>query len=301
MAEVSALTVSDMISFCQAEIGDGSEVVERRNQLFQKKEPFALYESRKYSYRIFGANAIKALVQGDHLKVKELQAILADRRANSVLAVMPKHIMNQPFGAYGFVNVSELPVGEKKTKLGPEEIEQLGRFLSELHEVKRFKTVNETGFQDSGEPDFSNYVVSAALVYRQMLYPDLDHEARRLVDDAVEFIKRTAGNDKSSKTESVIVHKDIFEDKLYWKAGKLSTVDGWEAAQTAPREWELAVIWNRFPDDWEYFISCYGAEHDRNLLKLCGAVQALRFWKSFRAQGQFVSQQVTALRKSMTV
>ena len=305
MSKADPLSVAEMVSQCRTRLGDEGTLVQFQNPVFRGKETFSQFVSERFNYRVFGVNGIKAgpeqmkaLVQGDHLKAKDLGALLELEGSDEVRKLVPEHVMSQPFGAFGFVVVSRLPEGERKEKLTPNEIRQLGEFLGKLHGFKRFRTTNETGFLDSGNPDFGDYAMSAAMVYHQMLFPDLDSDERRLIDETVDFIGSLAKGFGEGQTENVIIHKDIFENKLYWKGSELTCLDGWETAQTGPREMELSVIWNRFSDNWGSFVSGYGDSYNEDLLRLCSALQALRFWKSYREHESFVSEQKEAIMRS---
>jgi hypothetical protein len=296
MTHSSPLSIEQIIAFCQSKLRDDQEAKERPNVLYGGKEPHSVYTTASFTYRIFAD--MKAIIQGDHLKRRDLSALLRRRGAKNVLARMPTHATSQSFGAYGFASVSKPLEGAAKpqSKLGAAEFEQVGAFLSDLHSSGTFKTVNEFGFLDSGNDDFGDYVLKAAQVYNEMLRPDINDEVRSIVDAAVNFLERSTAGGKLSSVDSVIVHKDVLPENLYWLDGQLSGVDGWETAQTAPKEWDLAIAFNRFPQQREAIRSGYKAEINADLLRVCSVTQALRFWKSYRFQTAFEARQVESIK-----
>jgi len=193
----------------------------------------------------------------------------------------------------GFVEVHSRLPGQAPQAMSATLADELGMFLRALHGIPQPPMINE--FEGEEPRDLGEYLVSSAVKFQAILDAVVEGQDRALVAGAVDLVRNYASK-ASGSPGLVIVHKDLSLGNLLVDDGHLTGIVDWAAAQTAPREWEFAIIAQRLGDFYDAVIRSYGIPLDNELLRVCGALQAIRFWKSFVDDEPFVENQRRLLR-----
>jgi aminoglycoside phosphotransferase (APT) family kinase protein len=209
------------------------------------------------------------------------------------IELVPRWVATEVIDGDWFVQVQTRLRGSPPKKLDIRFCRDLGEFLSRVHSAETYSGMREFDAADEQVEQFSDYVRARVGKFARRIYPHAQ-EAHQLLDRAVEFVHRKA----DLNPRYVLVHKDIYEPNiLVDHECSLQGVVDWDAAQTAPPEWEFAIIRQRWPDHWTHVRDHYRAyDLDLDLMNLCAVVQALRFWKSFPDDRAFATQQYNTIR-----
>lgn len=190
---------------------------------------------------------------------------------------------------------SKIP-GSNPTRISKSLAFDLGRFLRALHDSRTQNGMHEFEHIESA-PSFHEYipnVVEKYLVELRQTVENQEHLALidKAASQAAKLLQGTAPPDL------VLIHKDIHTGNLLASDDdRLSGVIDWEACQSGPREWEFAILRQRFPNAWRSVRSAYGYALDQRVMNLTGLVQSLRFWKSFPDDPVFFQSQIGYILK----
>lgn len=228
------------------------------------------------------------------LKEQRVLRALAARLPDRARALVPQAVEGTMVEGLGFVEVHLRLPGVSPDTLSEPLCASIGIFLRDLHDCASYTAVTE--FEGERPQPFLDYLVASAAKFRAKLASVVGPEDMRLVDGAVDlvthYVRRTA-----APPDLVIVHKDVSLGNLLVCGGRLTGVVDWAAAQTAPREWDMVIVEQRFGDASQAVRQSYGRSLRPDLLRVCGAVQAIRFWKSFVDDADFVEQQRSLLSR----
>lgn len=172
----------------------------------------------------------------------------------------------------------------------------LGKFLRSLHDFSMQNGMHE--FEDIGNSlSFHEYISKVTKKYLFKLRQAVkNREHLSIAETAVVQISRLL--QEVTEPELVILHKDIhFGNLLMSDGGHLSGVVDWETSQSGPREWEFAILRQRFPEVWQDIVRVYDHNLDYKIMNLVGLVQSLRFWKSFPEDLVFAQSQIDYILK----
>jgi aminoglycoside phosphotransferase (APT) family kinase protein len=228
------------------------------------------------------------------LKEQRVLHLLAQRLPDRARALVPRAVGSASVDGLGVVEVHQRLPGEAPRTPTDALCASLGTFLRDLHDCASYPDVTE--FEGERPRPFAEYLTASAAKFRAKLSGVVGAADLRLVDAAVDVVTGYA-QQAGEPPELVVVHKDLGLPNLLASAGGLSGVVDWAAAQTAPREWEMAVVQQRFGEASQAVFRSYGRGLDPELLRVCAALQAIRFWKSFVDNAQFVEQQRALLRR----
>lgn len=246
-----------------------------------------VFSSDRYFYKITPFGEGEKL---DFPKERIALETVVDVLPASARHLVPRVAMvGKPEGGLGQVTAySRLPGFHPQT-IDSQVASDLGGFLRDLHDASSQRGIHEFENIDSAL-SFHDYVPSAIEKYVGKLFkrvddPDHISIATKAANQAVAMLESAAA------PELVLIHKDIHARNLLCSDGRLSGIIDWEACQSGPREWEFAILRQRFPESWQRVRSAYGLELDRKVMDIAGLVQSLRFWKSFPHDPVFVRSQ----------
>lgn len=257
-----------------------------------------VFIGEKYIYKVTVADY--KLEKGDHLKEAKVFKILNTFLNEKWNIVVPNLISKKLINDKTYLQVHSKLKGQHPTYLSNLTVKNLAIFLSELHKINHFKGIDEFEDNHQNAVPFSHYVEKSTLKYHDKLKKNVDNNDLKLIQSAIKFIEKSNTSALNS-LELVLVHKDIYKENILVSNNDLSGVIDWEASQIAPKEWELAIIMQRYPEHWDFFLNNYSHKFDFNILKLCGLVQSLRFWKSFPTHTKFVEDQKEFIKKLLFI
>jgi aminoglycoside phosphotransferase (APT) family kinase protein len=229
----------------------------------------------------------------DHKEQRVLDT-LTQRLAPWAQALVPRAVAGTFVEGLGFVEVHTRLEGSTPNLASDELCMALGKFLRALHDCSSFEAVSE--FEGEQHRAFLDYLVDSADKFQAKLDGLVGREDERLVQEAVDLVRDYAGR-SPTPPPLVLVHKDLSLRNLLVSGTRLTGVIDWAAAQTAPREWEFAILQQRFGPARDVIQGAYGLPLEPELLRVCGALQAIRFWKSFVHDEAFVQDQRSFLRR----
>lgn len=229
----------------------------------------------------------------NHKEQRVLQT-LADSLPRSAARLIPISVDGVSLPDLGYIEVQTRLPGMPPQLASPSLPAELGVFLRALHAVPAPDGVTE--FEGDDPRPFFDYLVTSALKFQAKLMPAVNEHDQKLVAAAVGLVHRYVDR-HDSIPPLVIVHKDLSLRNLLVDDGHLSGVVDWAAAQTAPREWEFAILMQRFPAELNMIQKSYGQVLDHELTRCCAALQAIRFWKSFTDDSAFVNDQRALLER----
>jgi aminoglycoside phosphotransferase (APT) family kinase protein len=179
--------------------------------------------------------------------------------------------------------------GSAATHLSAPTATALGEFLADLHSIDSFDSLDE--FDPRTERvGLADYLARYPSRFAEKLRPGLAPNDRWLVEAATAFISRRITR-LPPGPPLVLLHKDLHPANILLSDERLTGVVDWEACQTGPREWEFAILRQRFPGTWDVMARAYGRPLDPDLLDVFGVLQSLRFWKSFPHHDAFAREQ----------
>lgn len=210
-------------------------------------------------------------------------------------SLVPQVIGTREIDGVGLVQAQTRLKGQRPRKSTGDLLKSLGRFLFALHDIGSWSHLDE--FEGNEPQSFAGYLVAASQKFLTRLRDKVGEEDWELLQSTAIHLE-TAAKSLKNEPRHVLVHKDLYLDNLLVnEVHELTGVLDWGAAQTAPKEWEFAILRQRMPEDWREIREAYGRVLDPHLLDLCGLVQSLRFWKSFPGQADFVAQQRDYIRE----
>lgn len=228
------------------------------------------------------------------LKEQRVLRVLAERLPERARALVPQAVGGAMVEGLGFVEVHGRLPGEPPQALSDALCASIGIFLRDLHDCYTSPEVTE--FEGERPQPFLAYLTASTTKFRAKLAGVVGPDDMRLVDGAVALVTDYIGH-TAQPPELVVVHKDLSLHNLLVSGDGLTGVVDWAAAQTAPREWEMAIVEQRFGDAARAVLASYGHPLQQELVRVCGALQAIRFWKSFVDDTDFVEQQRALLRR----
>lgn len=221
----------------------------------------------------------------------------------SLARMLPETVEDRALDDALWLTVQRRIPGSHPESISTELMRQLVEFVQNLHEVPVVQVLDE--FEDSRVPGaqfWPTLAESADKFAAKIQQSSLTETDQSLVARAVTQVTRLSKKRLGDPPLLVLVHKDIYgENVLVDGSGRLSAVLDWDAAQMAPREWEYAILWQRFPLLWNSVAEALDLALDFDLFVACSLTQALRFWKSFPHQVDFVDRQVDAIARSLTL
>jgi hypothetical protein len=236
---------------------------------------------KSYVYRIVNVPATKGSIVSDWLRLA----------ASPAESKVPRSVLHRPLDEGQFLSVETKLPGTHPATLQPRTVKHLLAFLVELHSLPVPQVIDQFEGERLPAVRFWDWLASCVDSYgRKLARAGLDAEDLELVMRAGAHVDNFA-TAQSSVPEFRLLHKDIHPANLLVEGSELLGVIDWDAAMLGPIEWELAIFRQRFPERRDLIASEYTRSIDEDLLKACGLVQALRFWKSFPAQVDFVSEQ----------
>ncbi|WP_082393634.1 aminoglycoside phosphotransferase family protein [Nocardia arizonensis] len=244
----------------------------------------------RYVFKVVEGGKIDA---ANHKEQRVLQT-LADSLPRSAARLIPTSVDGVFAPGLGYIEVQTRLRGITPQFSSPSLPEELGTFLKALHAVPAPDGITE--FEGDDPRPLFDYLVTSALKFQAKLMPAVNQYDQKLVTAAVGLVRRYVDR-HDSIPPLVIVHKDLSLRNLLVDDGHLSGVIDWAAAQTAPREWEFAILMQRFPVELEIIQKSYGQVLDNELTRCCAALQAIRFWKSFMDDSAFVNDQRALLEQ----
>lgn len=260
------------------------------NHLTQVTTAYAnkVYLGEKYVYKV--AVSKERIEKGDHLKEKAILKILHEKLNNKLLYLIPSYIDDRKISDDMYIQVHTRLKGEPPLELNQSQAILLGQFLADLHNINNFTSITEFVEPEEKFSNFFSYITTSLKKFQKKLETVVSEKDLELINLASKLVIDSPLED-FNKSLLCLVHKDIYTNNLLVHNGEISGVIDWEAAQTAPPEWELAIIMQRFPLLWEYFIEGYKTPFNYDLLRICGITQSLRYWKSFPKNADFVAEQ----------
>ncbi len=255
----------------------------------------ALVPANSFKTQVYiGEKFIFRLPESD--KEKYVLTILNEQLDPLSQHIIPKIITTTTLEELGEVHVYTKLLGTHPTAMTDSLASDLGKFLLHLHAVKNWDKVTE--FEGGEEMDFAEYLKTSSTKYLKKLPVTLSSEDTALATRARDAVQEYAEH-ISTSPKLVLVHKDLHLDNLLTDDdSKLTGVIDWGASQTAPREWEFAILRQRIPEHWEKILESYGKENiDFKLMDICGLIQSLRFWKSFPQDIPFAEEQKDYIKK----
>ena len=240
----------------------------------------------QYVYKAYPA--IGGRHSGEFRKEPRVIGMLNERLSSEFLNLVPKECFVVELESVN-VAVQTRLVGESGLPMGRETAIQLSCFLSKLHEIELGNLIDE--FEEDRPPvDFIEYVSTAPAKFVAKIMPTCDSSDASLLEQCLEEIRACIESAQPTKPY-VLLHKDITVLNILQKDGDLSGVVDWSAAQSGPPEWEMGIVRQRLPEMWHTILGAYDKFLDRQLMKLCGLVQSLRFWKSYPTDNRFSEDQ----------
>ncbi|MGH3624092.1 MAG: phosphotransferase enzyme family protein [Sciscionella sp.] len=253
-----------------------------------------VYIGDEYVYKL-----VPLLADGylEYAKERKILTLLGERLPELSRKHLPQLIYSEPHTEnVGCVDVYTKLPGVSVDNLSANVCVELGHFLHDLHGCVQHQFITEFEGEQSG-PGFRDYVILSVDKFVAKLQASVNIDLLELVKRAkTQAIKLVADVDEP---KLVTLHKDLFRENILVMNEHITGIIDWEAAQSGPREWDFAILRQRFPNKWRTIYAAYHHRLDDTLLDLCGLVQSLRFWKSFPDQEKFVKQQVDYLRQIM--
>ncbi len=221
---------------------------------------------------------------------------LAQCLDSSMRPLVPELIHEEQVSEEYHVVVQQRLTGCPPERLDQTLAESLGRFLSVLHTIPQDHWMDEFEGEEHRQT-FRSYLFDKPLRFAEKLNrsESVDTSDRELIRQAVAAIT-FAAQGLSDSVPLVLNHKDLFERNLLQHRGRLTGIIDWDAAQTAPREWEFAILRQRIPQFWDAAHRCYGTPIDPLIMDCCALAQSLRFWKSFPHHADFANVQRCHIR-----
>jgi Phosphotransferase enzyme family len=250
------------------------------------------FVGERYVFRETSLTVPKSATVTDWLRLSQSQ----------IVRLVPEHV-----GLFEISNtrisVEYRIVGEHPTDMTPSLILELGAFLSELHSIAVPQVFDQFEGERFPHSMVWEWVAKSVLSYGKKLESrdDVSSDDKRLIARAVEQVLSHT-NGSPTECEMVLLHKDLHLRNLLVADGRLIGVIDWDAAMLGPREWDLAILQQRFPVAYPRLLDVYSASIppsviNNKILETVGLVQALRFWKSFPDQKDFVAQQVRYIKQ----
>lgn len=234
-----------------------------------------------YVYRVVNVPATKGSIVSDWLRVAK----------STAESMVPRSVLHRPLSDGKFLAVETKLSGTHPAALETSTIKNLTTFLAELHSLSVPQAIDQFEGERLPADRFWDWLASSVDSYGlKLAHAGLsaadDQLVRRAIARVGDFVTT-----QSSVPTFRLLHKDIHAANLLVEGSQLVGVIDWDAAMLGPIEWELAIVCQRFPDRRDLLANGYPLPIDEELLKVCGLVQALRFWKSFPAQIDFVGEQ----------
>lgn len=195
-----------------------------------------------------------------------------------------------------YVLVQERIRGNFPSRLDSEISKKLVSSLKSLHSFQFPPIVDE--FEGGMKIMITDYFNSKPMVFAKKLDPYINKKDRLIVTKALEYIEKNILHLPEFRSFSLI-HKDMSCNNIIVDEKDEICLIDWETAQTSPKEWELAILRQRFSKKWPQIrtMYCDNIDVNQNVIDICGVIQALRFWKSFPRDLNFVRQQRAAISK----
>ncbi|NND65241.1 MAG: aminoglycoside phosphotransferase family protein [Gammaproteobacteria bacterium] len=247
-----------------------------------------VYLGNKNVYKILSNLDIKR--KGAHEKESKILHTLEQRLSQTVIHQVPNLVLSEFIDQTTYVCVQSKLPGEVPVKITYKLAVNIGEFLSALHEIQGFEYVAE--FEDENETklSFENYAKERAETFAKKLEAIVSSEDAKLVQECAQEISLKIS--ELSPSNLALLHKDLHEGNLLVNTnGHLSGVIDWDAAQVGPPEWDFAILKQRMPEYWTTIKDAYDGGLNNELIRVCGLLQSLRFWKSFPKQDDFVAKQ----------
>lgn len=246
-----------------------------------------VYIGRSYIYKV--TTDEHRLEKKDHLKEEFILKLLHEKlKSKKEINLIPKFIKGQQINDSCYIQIHSKLDGSNPDQMSSKLIKQIVDFASAIHSINHFTEITE--FEEGKTSmNFNDYIRSSVNKFYKKLAPIVNSSDIELIELGRHFILDKIENVEN--IELVLVHKDIYNQNLLFNNGKLTGVVDWEACQVAPKEWEIAILIQRYPEYEKQILSTYKHKIDLNVLKICGITQALRFWKSFPNDKDFVETQ----------
>ena len=152
-------------------------------------------------------------------------------------------------------------------------------------------------FEGLGSSSLIDHLQRGAEKFERQLEGRVAAEDATLIAEAFSRLRKIPRSNLD-ELPNTLIHKDLYDGNILFDSVGLTGILDWEAAQTAPREWEWAVWRIRYPKHWSIAIRKEFAKPtplDTKVLDYFTLYQALRFWKSFPDHDLFVNQQRRAV------
>jgi len=268
----------DYANALAARLGDGS--------LHTAEGGFAnrVFIGERYIYKVKATDGVPPSE-----KERTVLEMLARRLPPRARAFVPAFIDCDVNEDGTYVQAHSRLEGFVATQLSDPTATALGEFLADLHSIDSFEALDE--FDPRTERvSLEDYLTRYPSRFADKLRPGLAADDRGLVEAATTFISRRLPH-LPPEPPLVLLHKDLHPANILLSNERLAGVVDWEACQTGPREWEFAILRQRFPRTWEVMAGAYGRPLDPDLLDVFGVLQSLRFWKSFPHHDAFAREQ----------
>ncbi|MEM5472891.1 aminoglycoside phosphotransferase family protein [Hoeflea sp. AS60] len=197
--------------------------------------------------------------------------------SSKLRALLPRVVDEVALSDGQQVTIQTRMPGEKVVELSLRRSVALGSALSELHALPAPDGVTE--FEGDSEPSLPRYISRSADRFVAKLSQTVGPADLALAERARVHLQERLNWFRSARI--VVVHKDIFLENLLFEGDVLTAIVDWDAAQTAPPEWEHSILRQRFPEAYSEICSAYDGVLSEEGINLCALLQSLRFWKSF--------------------